>query len=296
VLDLASIDSCTELTSEHAKEAAASSTGIRLLLRRVSEIARPDEGCPKVLMAVARLVGQDWVEGELRVELTGDDGGTTLTIMCEHGVGIRERLLPATRFDGVPLDEFSRALELAPGLALPLRITDEEGKIVLAPLLTPEDQIRSKPPPDFEVDDRSLGEEARTTAPPPPGAPEAFLHEHPTPPNGIPVAELGWPEEIIPPEAVVARVGAAEPAPAANDASTTPTARPSAPEVVADEAAPPEHRPARASGIRSFDGGEGAVEDAPPPPSVHTRPTVRRMVAVDVSAVRRRDPRRDDDD
>src|SRR4051812_32477611 len=119
-------------------------------------------------MAIARLVGQDWVEGELRVELTGDDTSTTLMILCEYGVGIRERMFPATRFQ-VPLDEFERALELAPQLVLPLKITDEAaGKLVLTPLLTPEERIHAVAPPEFEVEHASLGETERTTAPPPP--------------------------------------------------------------------------------------------------------------------------------
>jgi len=33
--------------------------------------------------------------------------------LCEYGAGIRERILPVTRF-AVPFDEFSRALELSP--------------------------------------------------------------------------------------------------------------------------------------------------------------------------------------
>ena len=173
MLDLEKLDSCTELTSAHAKEAASSSTSMRALLERVAAIARPDEGCPKVLTAVAYLVGQDWVDGRLHVELAGDDEATTLTIMADYGVGIRERILPITRLP-VPFDEFARALELAPGLVLPLRISEVGSTLVLTPLLTPEQQ-GEQAPPQFEVDDRSLGEALRKTAPPP--AEVAQLHE-----------------------------------------------------------------------------------------------------------------------
>src|SRR6185295_18733054 len=118
---------------------------------------------PKILMAIARLVGQDWVEGELRIELSGDETSTTLMMLCEYGVGIRERMFPAMRFQ-VPLDEFERALELAPQLVLPLKITDEAGKLILTPLLTAEERIHSIAPPEFEVEHASLGETERTTA------------------------------------------------------------------------------------------------------------------------------------
>jgi hypothetical protein len=212
LIDLAELTSCSDLTSEHAKQAASSSDQIRTLLKRVSEIARPGEGCPKVFMAIARLVGQDWVEGDLRIELTGDDAATTLTVMCDYGPGIRERMLPATRF-AVPLDEFARAFELSPKLVLPLRITEEDGKIVLTPLLTPEARIDTEPPPPIALDEASLGDDERATSPPP-------------------ADELQ----------------------------------------VVDEA------------------GDGEFE-------VHTRPTVRRMIAIDEEAIasaRRRDPRSED--
>ena len=192
VLDLETLARCVDLTSAHAKQAASSSASMRVLLERVAAIARPDEGCPKVLSAVAHLVGQDWVDGRLHVELDGDDEATTLTVMADYGVGIRERILPATRF-AVPFDEFVRALELAPGLVLPLRISEVGAKLVLTPLLTPEEQ-GEEAPPTFEVDDRSLGEELRKTAPPPPEEiqiRESFKEEVPTRPNHTTLIDKG---------------------------------------------------------------------------------------------------------
>jgi hypothetical protein len=119
------------------------------------------------MMAVARLVGQPWVEGDLRIELSGDDTSTTMNVICDYGVGIRERLLPLTRFE-VPIDEFERALELAPKLVLPLRITEEQGKLVLTPLATPEARVHSITPPKLDLEEESLGDGERKTAPPPP--------------------------------------------------------------------------------------------------------------------------------
>ena len=182
MIDLAALGSCVELTAAHAKQAASSSAQIRVLLERVAAIARPGEGCPKILMAIARLMGQEWVEGPLRVEISGDDENTTLTVLCEYGAGIRERILPVTRF-AVPFDEFSRALELSPALVLPLKITDEEGKMVLTPLLTPDAAIEGAPLQLFELEDKSLGEDLRKTAPPTAPAPEDIPNEAPTRPN-----------------------------------------------------------------------------------------------------------------
>jgi hypothetical protein len=271
VIDLAALASCSDLTSEHAKQAASSAAEIRILLKRVSEIAKPGEGCPKVLMAIARLVGQPWVEGDLRVELSGDETSTTLAVMCEYGVGIRERLIPASLF-AVPIDEFERALELAPHLVLPLRITDEPGKLVLTPLATPEAQVKTVPPPEVAVDSASLGDAERTTAPPPA--------------DELQVVDEASPEDLA--ELAVA--------------TATPIAEDEADE--ARDAENAEHQGRMESGpvpsrSAAIPGGPDEEPDTGDRISnVHTRPTVRRMVAVDaaaIAAVRRRDPRREED-
>ena len=247
-MDLSALASCLDLTVEHAKQAAGSSAEIRALLKRVAQIARPGEGCPKVLMAIARLVGQDWIEGELRVELSGDEASTTVIVMCEYGVGICERLFPMVRFE-VPLDEFERALELAPHLVLPLKITDEAGKLILTPLLTPEKR-GDMAPPELELDEASLGEEERTTAPPPPDELQVVDEAMPEGPS---YANPSGEHELAP----------------HLDSGPVPSA---------------DNPDFHADGDRSS--------------NVHTRPTVRRMVAVDVAAiaaVNRRDPRREED-
>lgn len=259
-MDLASLESCSDLTFEHAKQAASSSAEMRTLLKRFADIAQPGEGCPKVLMALARLVGQDWIDGDLRVELSGDDVSTTLVVMSEHGVGIRERILPLTRF-AVPIDEFERALELAPRLVLPLRITDDEGKMVLTPLGVPEARVKAAPlVSSLALDAASLGDDERTTAPPPA--------------DELQVVDEATPEELAAAEAE------------ADDEVTT--------------APPPGNALERQPRMES-----GPVPSAPQPApeqqrisNVHTRPTVRRMLAVDaaaIAAVQRRDPRREED-
>jgi hypothetical protein len=285
LLDLATFTSCGDLTSEHAKVAASSSTDMRVFLKRVAEVARPDEGGPKILMALARLVGQDWVEGELRIELSGDDTSTTLIILCEYGVGIRERMFPAVRLT-VPFDEFQRALELAPQLVLPLKITDDDaGKLVLAPLLTPEERMHGDAAPDFELDHASLGEEERTTAPPP--LDELQVLDEALPGDDDRVHEA----ETMPPTPRVASV---------HEITTAP---PGPPDPADDPRAPShsgEHElePRMQSGPVPTDANPDDAPEGGWPNNVHTRPTVPRMVAIDaatIAAAKRRDPRREED-
>ncbi|HEY8076831.1 MAG TPA: hypothetical protein VIF62_22045 [Labilithrix sp.] len=166
--EITSLSSCSQLSGELARDAAQSHASMRDLLARFAEIAKPGEGAPKIIVALARLCEQSWYDGRLRVEISGDDARTTIEILAELGVGIVERLLPLTRLE-VAFDEFVRAIDLAPELMLPLRATDYENKLVLTPLLTPEESAAAALP-EIELDDRSLGDGERKTAPPPPDA------------------------------------------------------------------------------------------------------------------------------
>jgi hypothetical protein len=180
--DFSELASCADLTADRANEAASSAAAMRKLLARATQIAKPDDGCPKILLAVARLADMEWIEGDLRVELAGDDETTTLSIMSDHGFGVRERVLPAVRL-AAPLDEFVRAVELAPKLVAPLQVQARQGRLVLvqrdaseedrpsirihqASLTNrPDPPERSSPPPPFDDDVHEM-----KTSPPPPGA------------------------------------------------------------------------------------------------------------------------------
>ncbi len=285
-MDFETLESVGELTSEHAKAAASSSTDMRDFLKRAAAIAKPGEGCPKVMMAIARLVGQPWVEGDLRVELTGDETSTTMNVMCDYGVGIRERLLPLTRF-AVPLDEFERALELAPKLVLPLRISDDNGKLILTPLSTPEARVKSIAPAKLSVDDESLGDGERKTAPPPADelqvVDEAMPDELEAAAKLEPVAEL---EAVAELEVVDDDGWGTEQDP--NDPQRI------SGEMPADVAST--HSDRSKSGPVPTAANEDAAADRRA--NVHTRPTVRRMVAIDaaaINALKRRDPRREEE-
>jgi hypothetical protein len=279
-MDFETLESVGELTSEHAKAAASSSTDMRDFLKHAAAIAKPGEGCPKVMMAIARLVGQPWVEGDLRVELTGDDTSTTMNVMCDYGVGIRERLLPLTRF-GVPLDEFERALELAPKLVLPLRISDDNGKLILTPLSTPEARVKSVAPAKLSVDDESLGDGERKTAPPPP--------------DELQVVDEAMPDEL----AAVAQLEPVAELEVVDDDGWGAEQDPNDPQRISGEM-PAEATTAHSDRSKSGPVPTAANEEAAADrrPNVHTRPTVRRMVAIDaaaIAALKRRDPRREEE-
>lgn len=268
-MNVAALASCRELTTEHVEHAARSAEGLRSLLARVAEIAQPEDGGPKILFVLARLARGDvlWLEGDLTVELAGDEQATTLDLFSEQGWGIKERLAPRAHF-AVPLDEFTRAVEISAKRFEPLRTTVKPNKIVLSSA----PPAASAPPPAVEVElaDASVGAE--------------------------PSAEL----VAIEPEPFSVRP-AIEP-----DPFLTPLAPDVAPDV-AEITSPLTSElddPADSFGAFLDDPG---VPPKPPPPtapppkkhdSVHNRPTVRRMVAIKPEALRtgRKDPRREEDD
>jgi hypothetical protein len=166
-MSLERLASCAELTTEHAEAAARSASSLRAFFTWAADIARPGEGAPKVLMPIARLAHADWLEGTPYVEVRGDDATTTVSIFADLGMGIRERVVPLARLH-VPFDEFARAVRLAPQLVAPFRAAQRGGALVLTPPeMTDEPSARSGGE-SIRIDERSLHEQERKTAPPPP--------------------------------------------------------------------------------------------------------------------------------
>ena len=192
--------SCAELTTEDAEEASRSANGMRALFAWAARVGRPGEGAPKLLMAIARLARAEWVDGTPVIEISGTATETIIAIFSDHGMGIRERLLPQTKIR-VPVDEFARAVRLAPQLINPFRAQDRKGVVVLTP---PEaDVAPDSSRESIAIDERSLHEQERKTAPPPEGVagpeggPEAGPANEPTTtPPPADTAALASAEEV----------------------------------------------------------------------------------------------------
>jgi hypothetical protein len=158
---LGDLTNCEDLSPLHIENAAQSAARMERLLSRSAEIAKPGSGAPRILSALARLGHADcrWIEGDVFVELTGDAQRTTIAVFTDHGFGIREKLFASFEFS-VPLDEFTAAIDAAPGLLTPLRRVNIGAKVVLAR----GDYVPSAPPPGFVVPEDDPDE--RETAPP----------------------------------------------------------------------------------------------------------------------------------
>jgi hypothetical protein len=153
--DFAALERCAEITDDVVADAIASRAAMRALLARASEIARPMEGAARVLVAFARMATTacDWLDGDLRVEIAGDDEVCVVDVMSELGGGMRERVFPSFTLR-VSLDEFVRAVRLVPRMVLPLKMQQREGRLVFS--ATEAVRASTRPPPATEVEEDLL--------------------------------------------------------------------------------------------------------------------------------------------
>jgi hypothetical protein len=154
-VDYAALNRCTELRDAHIVHAVSSSDAMEALLARFSHIAGPGKGAPIILAALARLgtIACDWIDGELRVEISGDQEKTKISASSSIGAGFREKLFADTVLR-VPFEEFVRGVARAPKLIEPLTVKQTGKLIVLS--ATQEIRRTSLPPPMVQIDPASF--------------------------------------------------------------------------------------------------------------------------------------------
>lgn len=190
-MEFEELKSCAELTNAHAEQAVSSGEAFRAFFAWAARVARPGEGAPKVLMAISRLLRAEWIEGWPRSEIRGDDTATTVSVVADMGMGIREKVVPDLLLP-VPFEEFVRAVKLAPQLLGPMRVRHEEDALFLSPIPAADESAPGSAEA-IRIDDRSLLAQERPTVTSlaladrgPPSAPPTLrdanaLHTHPTP-------------------------------------------------------------------------------------------------------------------
>lgn len=154
-MDFTALEKCTELRDVHIVSAVSSSEAMEALLARFAEIAAPGKGAPILLAALARMgtTACNWIDGELRIEISGDAEQTKITASTSIGAGFREKLFSDTILR-VPLEEFSRGIARAPKLIEPLKVQESGKRIVLT--ATQEVRRTSLPPPMVQIDPASM--------------------------------------------------------------------------------------------------------------------------------------------
>lgn len=154
-MDYVALSRCTELRDAHIVHAVSSSDAMEALLARFSAIAAPNSGAPIILAALARLgtTACDWIDGELRIEISGDEAKTKIAASTSIGAGFREKLFRDTVLR-VPFEEFARGVARAPKLIEPLAVKQTGKLLVLS--VTQEVRRTSLPPPMVQIDPTSL--------------------------------------------------------------------------------------------------------------------------------------------
>ena len=107
---------------------------VRLTVEPAGTVAEVNAGAPNALLPLARLArlgsrGCDWIDGDVRVELEGDQERTSLDVFADFG-GTYERMLPTVVFTA-PLAEFEGFIASAPAALVPLEPFRVGGKVVL---------------------------------------------------------------------------------------------------------------------------------------------------------------------
>jgi hypothetical protein len=144
-----------ELRDVHIAHAVSSTEAMEALLARFAQIAQPGKGAAIILAALARLgtTACHWIDGELRIEISGDASQSKISASTTLGGGFREKLFADTVLR-VPLEEFSRGISKAPKLIAPLQVKETGKRIVLS--VTQEVRRTSLPPPMIMIDPESF--------------------------------------------------------------------------------------------------------------------------------------------
>lgn len=176
------ITRCFELTEEDIAGAVESRDDTRALLAHLAAISEPNAGAAKALLVFARMATSvcEWLDGDLRIEIVGDDDVSVVEALDDLGGGMRERLFQPLAFK-TPLVEFSRAIERVPHMVAPLTIlAQSERRITLG--ATAEIRRSSLPPPAVKIAEDSFFMSASTRM-----KPLAEFVEHPGAGHSLPI-------------------------------------------------------------------------------------------------------------
>ncbi len=168
-MDPSHIATCQDLTEEDFALACASRESAYKLLNHVSAICQPDTGEERVLLFLARCAPQNWIDGDLRVEVRLQGMFEChLVLLCGLGgdaFEVMKRIsLPAS---------FLAFKQLAdhPEQVLPLVLTSADSERLVFDA-SAQSRANSIPPEDFTAAQRRLEQKLQRPAPAPDLAPD----------------------------------------------------------------------------------------------------------------------------
>jgi hypothetical protein len=140
---------CADVTFSDIEASSGNRDDFVALLGHMASIARPFQGAPTILFALAHLAACRWLRGGLRTTLKMDGDATVIEVTEELGPSVRAPFWSGRV--GAPFSEFREALPHLRTKLFPLRLlrekegalmlgVSERGRAVAAPML-------SEPPP-----------------------------------------------------------------------------------------------------------------------------------------------------
>jgi hypothetical protein len=148
--DFSHVTRCIEISRDDIILATESRAAFRSFLEQASAVSRPQNGGPLVLLLFSRMatLACDWLDGDLRIELTAQGEYTVVDVQVSVGFGSAERIIPRTTMH-VPFAEFGGALDRVPQMIWPLCVTRGSKRM----LLRASSEVRhSTVPPSIEID------------------------------------------------------------------------------------------------------------------------------------------------
>jgi hypothetical protein len=154
--DFAHLVRCLDVREKDLADAIVSRERTRGLVLHMAACSAPNTGVAKVLLVFARMATTAcaWIDGDLLVELVGDEELSVVEGLTELGGGLRERLFAPASFCA-PLSEFARAIERVPHLITPLALRNATARRIS---LSASALVRRTtfPPPPVEIAADSL--------------------------------------------------------------------------------------------------------------------------------------------
>ncbi len=147
---------CIDLQEEDIQGAIVSRDETWRLLQHLARVSAPMTGAPKALLLISRIgtTACDWLEGDLVIEIVGDEDACVVEIMTELGAGMRERTFPSLGFLASRA-EFETSIERFPAVIHPLEVTNRERRRITLRVVA-EQRRSTRPPPPIRLSERAF--------------------------------------------------------------------------------------------------------------------------------------------
>ncbi len=155
-MDFAHIVNCVDLSDSDVRAALLSSEDALALFVHLGKVSAPGTGVAKTLLLLSQMGTNacPWFEGDLVIDIVGDEDACVIEVMSELGIGMRERIFPSVGFRA-KLSEFATAFDRFPKLVFPLAVS-HRNKTRLTLRVSESVRKSTSPPPPIRLSERSM--------------------------------------------------------------------------------------------------------------------------------------------